>query len=90
MKHRLLLVIALAVAPVAATALPSSPAAASARPAYTGPYCDNPDSGYHCEILWYSDATKTTLVGYEKMSCIGVYSSWGTTSEYYTYRTKPC
>ncbi len=49
------------------------------------PDCTGQDYSYE----YYSDATKTTLVGERGCSC-GAWFRWGTTSSYYDYYSGGC
>ncbi|MFY0566654.1 hypothetical protein ACN28E_22835 [Archangium lansingense] len=46
-------------------------------------------SGQDYEYEYYSDATKTTLVGTRGCSC-GVWVRWGTITSYYNYSSGGC
>jgi hypothetical protein len=51
------------------------------------PYCKG---GYTCLYVFYSTAERTTEVGYDSIPCVGLGSSGGSTSAYFTFSETKC
>ncbi|SEG96989.1 hypothetical protein SAMN05444920_110176 [Nonomuraea solani] len=46
--------------------------------------------GYTCVTVWYSDSTRTVVVGEKYEDCEGNAEMWGTRSGYVTFDESPC
>ena len=47
-------------------------------------------TGNEVETIYFSNASKTTVVGERHLFCSGQVYKWGTTSPYYTRYSTPC
>lgn len=45
---------------------------------------------YEVETVYYSDASKTTIIGESDILCSGKSTSWGETSQYTRVDSSPC
>lgn len=45
---------------------------------------------YDVDTVYFSDASKTTMVGEYELFCTGRHEKWGITTQYYTVDKFPC
>ncbi len=79
MLRRALAAIALAACATVTAVLPAAPAQARA--------CQ---IQHICIMTWYSDASRTVVVGEKFEDCGGDVSMWGVRTPYYTMTEDPC
>lgn len=77
--RRGLVVLAAAIAAIATTLVPGSPAQAS--------LCS---PGYECHWTYYADSTHATVVGTRHVDCAGTLTTSGSLSQYATYTSVYC